>query len=73
MDTYKTKTVIKRNHKIEIDNLPFEEGLEVEILVSKKIFNENIEDLKKKLKGSVLKYEEPFESAINSVDWELLK
>ena len=36
MNTYKKKTVIKRNHKIEIDNLPFQDGEEVEIIVSKK-------------------------------------
>ena len=73
MDTFKTKTVIKKNHKIEIENLPFEEGSEVEILVSKKESTDSNENLKKKLKGSVLKYEDPFKSAFDPEDWELLK
>jgi len=34
--------------------------------------SENIENLKDKLKGSVLKYTAPFKPAINSDDWEIL-
>jgi len=66
MNTYKKKTVIKRNHKIEIDNLPFQDGEEVEIIVSKKNGNENSLNLKAELKGSVLKYNDPFEPALNN-------
>jgi len=42
MNTYKTKTIIKRNHKIEIENLPFDDGEEVEIIISQKNENGNI-------------------------------
>ncbi|HAY32507.1 MAG TPA: hypothetical protein PK536_10425 [Ignavibacteria bacterium] len=73
MDTYKTNTIIKHNHKIEIENVPFEDGTEVEISVSKNVSEEYIKNLKAKLKGTVLKYDNPFESAISDEDWELLK
>ena len=53
--------------------MPFEDGTEVEISVSKNVSEEYIKNLKAKLKGTVLKYDNPFESAISDEDWELLK
>lgn len=73
MDTFKTETTVKKNHIIEIENVPFDDGQEVEIVVSKKNGNENYEYLKNSLKGSVLKYDDPFKPVITSEDWDLLK
>lgn len=73
MDTYKTNTRVNRNHKILVENVPFEDGEEVEIVISKINGNESFENLKKMLKGSVVKYVSPFEAAIDSEDWEILK
>jgi len=36
MDTFKTETTVKKNHLIEIENVPFENGEKVEVIVSKK-------------------------------------
>lgn len=36
METFKTKTTVKKNHKIEIENVPFENGEEVIVSVSQK-------------------------------------
>jgi len=36
METYKIRTKIKENHKILIENLPFEKGEEVEITITQK-------------------------------------
>ena len=34
METFKIRTKIKKNHKLEIDNLPFENGQEVEVIIT---------------------------------------
>jgi hypothetical protein len=34
MDTIKIKTKVSQDHRIEIDNLPFEKGAEVEVTIS---------------------------------------
>ena len=34
METIKVKTKIKKNHKLEIENLPFENGQEVEVVIT---------------------------------------
>ena len=73
MDTFKTKTKVRNNHKVQINDVPFEDGQEVEIIISIKNGNENLDKLKDSLKGSVLKYNDPFDPAITSDDWELLK
>ena len=36
METFKIKTKIKNNHKLEIENLPFENGQEVEVFITSK-------------------------------------
>jgi len=73
MDTFKTKSKVKNNHKVHIENVPFDDGQEVDIIISVSNENENYNKLKDSLKGSVLKYDTPFEPVITSDDWELLK
>lgn len=73
MESFKTKTKVKKNHKIHIDDVPFDAGQEVEIIISVTNENEHHNKLKDSLKGSVIKYENPFEPVITSNDWELLK
>lgn len=73
METFKTKSKVKNNHKVQIDDVPFDDGQEVEITIT--LENRRTEDaqLMVSLKGSVLKYDDPFESAISPEDRELLK
>ena len=73
METFKTKTKVKKNHKVHIDDVPFDDGQEVEIIISASSNSENHNKLKDSLKGSVTKYDNPFEPVITSSDWELLK
>jgi len=73
MDTFKTKSKVKNNHKVHIEDVPFDDGQEVDIIISVSNENENYNKLKDSLKGSVLKYDRPFEPVITSDDWELLK
>lgn len=72
METYKTKTKVKKNHKVHIDDVPFDDGQEVEITISISTEVEHL-NLKNSLKGSVIKYDYPFEPVITSDDWDLLK
>ncbi|MCY7361490.1 MAG: hypothetical protein LH629_05380 [Ignavibacteria bacterium] len=69
METYKIRTVIKRNHKIEIDNLPFDDGEDVNVIVTKV---EKGSDKNYELRGTFLKYDNPFDSAAED-EWEVLK
>ncbi len=36
METYKIRTRIKENHKLMIEDLPFEKGEEVEVMITQK-------------------------------------
>lgn len=69
MEIFKTKTIIKKNHKIELENVPFENGEEVIIEVS---LEEKNPDKNYPLRGSLLKYDDPFESVADD-DWEVIK
>ena len=73
METFKTKAQVKKNHKVQIDDVPFDDGQEVEIIISVSNKREQFDKLIDSLKGSVLKYDNPFESVITSDDWDLLK
>lgn len=73
MDSYKTKAKVKNNHIVHINDVPFDDGQEVEIIISVKNDKDNYDKLKDSLKGSVLKYDNPFDAVITSGDWELLK
>lgn len=37
METFKIKTKIKKNNRLEIENLPFETGQEVEVVITSDI------------------------------------
>lgn len=69
IQAYKTETVIKKNHKLEIDNLPFEDGDKVEVLVSKKVNSKGKNHL---MIGEPIIYINPFEPVAED-DWDVLK
>jgi len=71
MQSYKTKSKVKNNHKVLINDVPFDDGQEVEITMSLKNRREE-KMMKEYLKGSVLKYDEPFESAITNVQRSII-
>ncbi len=73
MGTFKTKAKVKNNYKVQVKDVPFDDGQEVEIIISIKNENDDCEKIQTSLKGSVLKYDNPFDSAISYNDWELLK
>jgi hypothetical protein len=72
METFKTVTTVKKNHKIEIENVPFENGMEVEIEVSLNNKNKKIENKNYILRDKLIKYDDPYKPVAED-DWEVLK
>lgn len=72
MQAHRIEKIIQPDGILVLDNLPFEAGEKVEIIVleiSKKKQTENAN----LLRGSLLKYDDPFEPAAPLEDWEALK
>ena len=72
MKAHRIKTVLTEKGKLSLQNLPFKQGDEVEIIIlerssSKTAFDPN------KLKDTVIRYDEPLEPATSPEDWEVLK
>ena len=72
METFKTVTTVKKNHKIEIENVPFENGMEVEIEVSLNNKNKKIENNNYILRDKLIKYDDPYKSVAED-DWDVHK
>ena len=70
MQAHQIETAVQSNGKIVLENLPFDEGEEVEIIILETKVKK--ETAQKSLRGTLLKYEQPFEP-IAVEDWEALK
>ncbi len=72
MQAHRVETTVQPNGKIILENLPFDVGKMVEIIVLET--NDKTEqETKNPLRGTLLKYEDPFEPAVPLEDWEALK
>lgn len=69
METFKTKVKVKNNHKIQIDNVPFNDGETVVITIDK-LKEEYTSEYP--LWGTVYKYDNPYEPAVSPEEWEVL-
>ena len=72
MEAVRVEAIVQPNGRIILDDLPFEEGKQVEIIVLNTNTNE-VACRSNPLKGSVLKYDDPFEPAAAIEDWEVLR
>ena len=72
METVRIEAIVQRNGRLIIDDLPFDEGEVVEVVVSDAKGLVSVTDVNP-LKGSVLKYDDPFGPAVSLEDWEVLK
>ena len=82
MDTFKTTAKIAKGGVLTLDNLPFTEGMEVEVTVQRQSEDsEKMEvdpnDLSRPAlhnpnKGTVLRYDRPFDSAFTDEELEML-
>ena len=72
MEPVRREAVVQPNGQIIIDDLPFDEGEVVEVVVSE-AKNSEIKSGSNPLKGSVFKYDDPFKPAVPIEDWEVLR
>ena len=82
MDTFKTTAKIAKGGVLTLDNLPFTEGIEVEVTVERRPDDSvrmelDPDDLSRPalhnpLKGTVIWYQDPFAPAIPEEEWEML-
>ena len=71
METHRVEKIIQSNGTVVLENLPFDEGEKVEIIILKS--DAESENGRYPLRGTIYKYENPFESAVAPEDWEALK
>jgi hypothetical protein len=67
MQTFHAETVVEKDGKLYLDQLPFSEGEAVHVFVSSAR-----PVAKQSLKGSVLKYEQPY-APVAEEDWQAAK
>lgn len=70
MQAHRIETTVQSNGKVVLENLPFDEGEKIEVIVLESKSNSPTES--ESLAGKLLKYENPFEPAAVE-DWEALK
>ena len=70
MEAHRVEAVVQPNGRIVLEDLPFEEGEKVEVIVLEA--NEQTDD-DNPLKGTLLKYDDPFEPAVPLEDFEVLR
>lgn len=72
MEAVRVETTVQRHGRVVVENLPFDEGNKVEVIVLQTNGTDKVSD-HNPLKGTVLKYDDPFEPAVPLEDWEVLK
>ncbi len=72
MEAVRIEAKVQSNGRVVLNDLPFEEGRDVEIIVLE-THRKQTEPKSNPLKGSVLKYDDPFEPACPPEDWEALR
>jgi hypothetical protein len=76
MNAYKIRSIVTADGSIVLKGLPFNVGKSVEVIVIDDVSDSPIPTLDerwKSLRGSVTRYDDPFESAISIEDWDVLK
>lgn len=72
MQAHKIDTVIESDGNLTLKGLPFKKGVSVEVIIIESQ-TESKAGNRNSLKGTVLKYEEPFAPVVPAEDWEALK
>jgi uncharacterized membrane protein (DUF485 family) len=77
MNAYKIRSIVMADGSIVLKGLPFSVGKSVEVIVLDDVYAQEaanpLDERWKSLQGSVTRYDDPFESAIPSEDWDVLK
>ena len=72
MKEHHIETVLTEKGKLLLQNLPFKQGDEVEIIILERSSSKTASD-PNALKGTVIRYDDPLEPATSPEDWEVLK
>ncbi len=74
MQAHKIETVVSENGTLVLKGLPFQAGEAVEVIILERPKQRDSHpSMEYPLQGTVLFYDEPFESAIPAEDWEVLQ
>jgi hypothetical protein len=78
MNAYKIRSIVTADGSIVLKGLPFSVGKSVEVIVlddvsSQEVANSTLDERWKSLQGSVIRYDDPFDSAIPLEDWDVLQ
>jgi hypothetical protein len=79
MNVHKINTVVTENGTLTLHDLPFRAGVAVEVIVLEQSQEPRSATVKLSeinqysLRGSVLRYDDPFEPAVSPEEWEALK
>ena len=72
MNAHRIETALTENGKLSLQNLPFKKGDEVEIIILDRSSSKTVSN-SYPLRGTVIRYDDPFEPAISAEDWEVLR
>ncbi|GAB4546772.1 MAG: hypothetical protein Tsb0014_41380 [Pleurocapsa sp.] len=72
MNAHRIETAFTEDGKLSLQNLPFKKGDEVEIIIVERNLSET-SSVTHPLKGTVIRYDAPFEPATSVEDWEVLQ
>ena len=72
MNVHRIETALTENGKLSLQNLPFKQGDQVEIIILERNPSPT-NSSSQPLKGTVIHYDDPLEPATSSEDWEVLQ
>ncbi len=72
METHRVETVVLSNRRIVVDDVPFEEGEKLVVIMIEKE-ESGPQSVVNPLKGTLLRYDDPFGPAVPPEDWDVLK
>ena len=72
MKAHRIETTLTENGTLTIGNLPFQAGDTVEIIILER-YSRPLNSNPYPLRGKVIRYDDPFESATPLEDWEALQ
>lgn len=69
MEAHRTKAIVEKDGSITVRGVPFPEGEQVEVIVRSREGPAAKSNGKYPLRGSVHRYDQPFDPASNASDW----
>ena len=72
MEPFKVIAKVAKDGKVTLRNLPFDEGVEVEVIIAERVdWSRPCPTEKNPLKGSVIQYDRPFDPVFEDDEWEM--